>query len=62
MRAVYGCMDSALMCYDLYSKTRKPQGFLINTYDRCIENSTIKDKKCTISWYVDNNKVSHVDE
>ena len=35
---------------------------LINPYDRCIENSIIKDKQFTISWYVDNNKVSHVDE
>ena len=40
----------------------KSQGLLINTYDRCIANSIIQDKKCTIKWYVDNNKVSHVDE
>ena len=36
--------------------------FLINPYDRCISNITIKFKQCTISWYVDNNKLSHVDE
>ena len=28
----------------------------------CISNSTIKDKQWTISWYVEDNKVSHIDE
>ena len=33
-----------------------------NPYDRCISNITIYGKQCTISWYVDNNKVFHVNE
>ena len=40
----------------------KSHGLLINPYDRCIANSTIKYKQCIISWYVDNNKVSQIDE
>ena len=55
-------MDSTLLWYDLYSKTLKSQGFLINIYDRCIANSTIQYKQCTIAWYVDDNKLSRVDE
>ena len=55
-------MESALLWYDLYSKTIKSQGLLINPYDRFIANITIQDKQCTIMWYVDNNKVSHIDE
>ena len=62
MKALYGCMDSTLLWYDIYSKTLKSQGFLINAYGRCIENSTIQDKQCTIVWYADDNKVSHIDE
>ena len=62
LKALYGCMDSALMWYDLYSKTLKPQGFLINLYARCIANFTSQDKQCTTVWYFDNNKVSHLDE
>ena len=62
MKALCGYMDSAILWCDLYSKTLKSQGFLINPYDRCIANITIKDKQCTIVWYVDNNKVSLVDE
>ena len=55
-------MEYALLWYDIYSKTLKPQGLLINIHDRCIANSTIKYKQYTIAWYVDDIKVSHVDE
>ena len=60
--SLYVCMEYAILWYILYSKTLKPQGFLINPYDRRIANITIKYKQCTIAWYVDDNKVSHVDE
>ena len=49
LKYLYGCTESAKLWYDIYSKTLKSQGFLIITYDRGIENSTIKDKQCTIS-------------
>ena len=62
LKALYGCMESALLWYNLYSKTLKQQRSLINPYDRCMENSTIQDNQCTISWYAEDNKVSHVDE
>ena len=35
---------------------------MVNTYDRYIANIAIKCNKCTISWYVNDNKVSHVNE
>ena len=37
-------------------------GFKLNPYDLCVANSQIKGKQCTIAWYVDNNKISHVDD
>ena len=36
-------------------------GFALNSYDSCIANCTINGKQCTIAWYVDDNKISHVD-
>ena len=48
--------------YDIFSNNLKSQGLLISPYDRCIANITIKYKQYTIAWYVDYNKVSHVDE
>ena len=42
LKALYGCMESELLWYDIYLRTLKSQWFLINLYDRCIENSTIQ--------------------
>ena len=39
----------------------KGMGFVLNPYDRCVENKMINGKQCTIAWYVDDNKLSHVD-
>ena len=35
---------------------------MVNPYNRCKVNRTIKGKQCKIAWYVDNNKVSYIDE
>ena len=40
----------------------KSHGFVVNPYVRCIKNSTIEDKQYTIEWYVDDKKLSHIDE
>ena len=61
LQAIYGCIESALRWYELYSRTLEKEGFKINPYDRCVANKTINGKQCTIVWYVDDNKVSHED-
>ena len=60
-RAIYGCIESALLWYNLYADTLKDMGFKLNPYDRCIANKNINGKQCTIAWYVDDNFVSHAD-
>ena len=37
-------------------------GFHINPYDMCVYNKDINGKQCTIAGYVDDNKVSHVEQ
>ena len=37
-------------------------GFKINPYDQCVANKVINGSQCTVCWYVDDNKVSHVDK
>ena len=37
-------------------------GFKLNPYDPCVAKSQIKGKQCTDAWYVDDNKISHVDD
>ena len=62
LRALYGCLESVFLWYELYSDTLKELGFVINPYDRCIVNKMISGKQCTIVFYIDDNKISHVNK
>ena len=61
LRALYGCIESALLWYELYSLMLIKMGFRINPYTRCIANKDITGSQCTVVSYVDNNKISHRD-
>ena len=61
LRAIYRCIESVLLWYILYKSTLEKEGFIINPYNYCIANKQINGHQCTIAWYVDDNKVSHVD-
>ena len=45
-----------------YVETLMKYGFELNQYDKCVANKVINGKQCTITWYVDDKKISHVDE
>ena len=62
LKALYGCVRSALLWYKLFSGTLKKMGFELNPYNPCIANKTIEGSHCTIAWYVDDNKISHAKE
>jgi Reverse transcriptase (RNA-dependent DNA polymerase) len=59
IKALYGCVKSALLWYELFSNTLQTMGFVLNPYDRCVANCTIEGKQCTIGWYVDDTKITH---
>ena len=61
VKAIYGCVKSALLWYELFSSTLQQMGFVLNPYDPCVANCEIGGKQCTIGWYVDDTKISHVD-
>jgi hypothetical protein len=61
LKAIYGCVKSALLWYEMFSGTLKDLGFTINPYDPCVANCMINGKQCTVAWYVDDMKISHVD-
>ena len=61
LQAIYGCIESALRWYELFSETLVKEGWEINHYDKCVANKMINGKQCTIVWYVDDNKISHED-
>ena len=33
----------------------------MNAYDRCVAHKLVNGKQCTLLWYVDYNKVSHIE-
>ena len=59
-RDIYGCIESALSWYNMFTETLEKIGFELNLYDRCVANKIIKCTQCTIVWYVDDVKVSHI--
>jgi hypothetical protein len=59
-KALYGCVQSALLWYNLFHDTLKSMGFKVNPYDPCVANCMIDGSQCTIAWYVDDTKISHV--
>ncbi|KAG7372416.1 reverse transcriptase RNA-dependent DNA polymerase [Nitzschia inconspicua] len=61
LKALYGCVKSALLWYNLFASTLMDMGFELNPYDPCAANKMIDGKQCTVVWYVDDNKISHVD-
>ena len=61
LKALYGCVKSALLWYHLYTEVLKNMGFILNPYDLCVANKEINGSQCTVAFYVDNNKISHKD-
>ena len=48
------------MWYNLFSITPEGLDFKINPYGRCVKNKVIDGTQCTVAWYVDDNKLSHI--
>ena len=44
LRAIYSCIESALLWYNLYTQTLKAEGYILNEYDRCVANKNINGK------------------
>ena len=61
LRAIYECIESALLLHKLFLGSLAKMGFKINPCDKCVTNKMINGKQMTIVWYVDDCKVSHVD-
>jgi len=59
VKALYGCLQSALRWYETFVCKLKEMGFTINPYDPCVANAEIEGSQCTICWYVDDTKISH---
>jgi hypothetical protein len=61
-KALYGTLQAAMLFWKDLTGTLTDMGFVINPYDTCVANKTINGKQCTITWHVDDVKISHMDE
>ena len=52
-KALYGCIESAKLWYDLLAKTLVDDGYIKNPFDPCVFNKTIDGVQCTVVVYVD---------
>jgi Reverse transcriptase (RNA-dependent DNA polymerase)/Zinc knuckle len=60
IKALYGCVKSALLWYELFQTTLQQMGFVLNPYDQCVANCDFEGTQCTVAWYVDDTKISHI--
>ena len=59
-KAIYGCLKSALLFYQLFSGELKKWGFKQNPYDACTFNKLVNGSQLTIVFHVDDCKISHM--
>eukprot|EP00980_Cylindrotheca_fusiformis_P003695 scaffold819_cov157-Cylindrotheca_fusiformis.AAC.2 len=52
-----------MLWWKLLTSTLIEEGFVVNPYDPCVANKIMPDgSQCTVCWYVDDLKISHVDK
>jgi hypothetical protein len=61
IKALYGCLRSALLFYLKLVENLEWHGFKINLYDPCVANMMVNEKQFTITWQVDDLKLYHAD-
>ena len=59
IKALYGCILSALLWYETFVEYLEIEGFQLNPYEPCVANKSIQGSQCTVCWYVDDTKISH---
>jgi len=59
LKALYGMLESSLLFYRKLVKDLTENGFTLNPYDPCVANKMIDGEQLTITWHVDDLKVSH---
>jgi hypothetical protein len=60
LKALYGMLQLSLLYYKKFPKDLEEIGFKINPYDPCVANRMINGKQHTVTWHIDNCKLSHI--
>ena len=62
LKALYGLLRSALLFYKKLRGNLESMGFEVNPYDPCVANKMSNGSQMTVTWHVDDLKISHKDE
>jgi hypothetical protein len=59
-KAIYGLLRSALLFYRKLKKQLLDFGFIFNDYDPCVANKMVDGSQMTVTFHVDDLKISHL--
>ena len=59
LKAMYGLLRSALLFYLKLVEDLRADGFVLNEYDPCVANKMVSGSQMTVTWHVDDLKMSH---
>ena len=62
LKALYGTLRVACLFWETLSGKLQEWGFTLNPYDSCVANKCVDGQQCTITWHVDDLKISHAKE
>ena len=60
-KALYGTVQGSYLFWVDLSTELERLGFEVNPYDWCVANKTVNGKQVTVTWHVDDLKISSVD-
>ena len=60
LKALYGTLKAAWLFWEQLTSKLKEWGFIMNPYDDCVGNKIVDGEQLTVTWHVDDLKVSHV--
>ena len=60
-KALYGLLQSALFFYRKLRTEVEDFGFAVNPYNPCVANKMVNGLQMTVTWHVDDLKISHKD-
>ena len=59
LKSLYRMLILPLLFYQKFRKDIESIGFKVKCYDTCVAKNITRNKKITITWHVDDLKVSH---
>ena len=62
VKTLYGTIRAALIFWRKLTKQITDWGFTVNPYDWCVANKMVQGSQLTITWHVDDLKISHIDK